>query len=59
MANYRYSCIKKVSEMIATIRLIPSYGCLVADMTHEALKQLASKTKHFGQYCVRLSHGYS
>ena len=26
---------------------------------HEALKQLASKTKHLGQYCVRLSYGYS
>ena len=33
---------------------------LVADSyTHEALKQLASKTKHLGQYCVRLSCGYS
>ena len=26
---------------------------------HEALKQLASETKHLGQYCVRLSCGYS
>ena len=59
MANYRHSCIKKASKMIATICLIPSYGCLVADMTHEALKQLASKTTHLGQYCVRLSRGYS
>ena len=51
---------KQVCQMIATIFAILSYGGLVADSyTHEALKQLASKTKHLGQYCVRLSCGYS
>ena len=47
--------------MIATSysRRILSYGGLVADSyTHEALKQLANKTL-VGQYCVRLSCGYS
>ena len=46
---------KQVYEMIAILL----YGGLVADHTHEALKRLASKTKNLGQYCVRLSCGYS
>ena len=46
---------KQVYEMIAILL----YGDLVADHNHEALKRLASKTKHLGQYCVRLSCGYS
>ena len=45
---------KQVCETIA----IPSYEGLQI-YTHKALKQLASKTKHLGQYCVRLSCGYS
>ena len=48
--------------MIATqyIRDTFVWKFIVADSyTHEALKQLASKTKHLGQYCVRLSCGYS
>ena len=48
---------KQVCEMIAIIYSRLSYGGLVADT--ETLKQLASKTKHLGQYCVRLSCGYS
>ena len=47
---------KQVCEMIATIYSRLSYGGLVADIL---TKQLASKTKHLGQYCVRLSCGYS
>ena len=39
---------KQVCKMIATIYSRLSYGGLVA-----------SKTKHLGQYCVRLSCGYS
>ena len=40
--------------MIATIRdtFIWKFSC---GYTHEALKQLASKTKYLGQYCNRLS----
>ena len=49
---------KQVCEMIATLRdtFVWRFSC---GYTHEALKQLASKTKHLGQYCIRLSCGYS
>ena len=65
MAKFSYtfigatvSCINKFCKMIATIRytFVWRFSC---GYTHEALKQLASKTKHLGQYCVRLSCGYS
>ena len=48
--------------MIATIRgtFVWRFSCRY---THEALKQLVSKTQHLDQYCVtlawRLSRGYS
>ena len=49
---------KQVYKMIATIHdtFVWRFSC---EYTHEALKQIASKTKHLGQYCVRLSCGYS
>ena len=49
---------KKVCEMIATIcdTFVWRFSC---GYTHKVLKQLASKAKHLGQYCIRLSYGYS
>ena len=53
------SCINKFAKRLRLFAIL-LYGGLVANIaTHEALKQLASKTKHLGQYCVRFSCGYS
>ena len=57
--RWSYSILhKQVCEMIATIRdtFVWRFSCRY---TQEALKQLASKTKHLGQYCIRLIRGYS
>ena len=57
--HWSYSILyKQVCEMIATIcnTFVWRFSC---GYTHKALKQLANKTKHLGQYCVRLSCGYS
>ena len=60
--SYTVSCINKFAKilMIATIcdTFVWRFSCGYS-YTHEALKQLASKTKHVGQYCFRLSCGYS